>query len=155
MRQIPRAPWWDSNPPFAGTCCAPLSPAMRNYAADPKSELTRWKLYEHRLRLSMTSWKKSFLFWGGDIIIIMSYIYICHWSMKCNSGRAYKNTIRSNVANPIINHPPNHHFYRWYVYHSQMSGLLLFFSHSNVVNPIINWAVFKIPLSCHLILAGL
>ena len=24
----------------------------------------------------MTSWKKSFLFWGGDIIIIMSYIYV-------------------------------------------------------------------------------
>ena len=23
-----------------------------------------------------------------------------------------------NVGKPIINNPPNHHFYRWYVYHS-------------------------------------
>ena len=24
-----------------------------------------------------------------------------------------------NVGKTIINHPPNHHLYRWYVYHSQ------------------------------------
>ena len=25
-----------------------------------------------------------------------------------------------NVGKTTINHPPNHHFYRWYVYHSQL-----------------------------------
>ena len=33
---------------------------------------------------------------------------------------------QKNVVKTILNQPPNHHFYRWYVYHSQMGSLLLF-----------------------------
>ena len=29
----------------------------------------------------------------------------------------------------VINHPANHNFCRWYVYHSQMGGLFLFYPH--------------------------
>ena len=38
-----------------------------------------------------------------------------------------------NVGKTIINHPPNHHFQRWYVYHSQMDSLWHCFNHITIV----------------------
>ena len=51
--------------------------------------------------------------------------------MKFNSGRTYKNTIRSNVGKAIITHPQFHHFYRWYKHYKPfpVRGCLLVYPH--------------------------
>ena len=66
---------------------------------------------------------KNYPFQAGDILGLQS-------SNKIIVDDQFGDYIACNVGT-TVNHPPNHHCYRWYAYHSRMDGLLLFHLHQS------------------------
>jgi len=54
--------------------------------------------------------------------------WLRRYPVTCETG-PFLSFKSHNISKTIVNHPPNHHFYRWYVYHSQswMVSMTLFY----------------------------
>ena len=61
------------------------------------------------------------------------------------SVECQKKGMVTHVVKSLINHPPvitcHHHFYRWYVYHSEMSGLWHCFTHITSNDQLLQFSV--------------